>query len=65
MDYGRITITHTVWCGYCDRFDYVEQYRDPRKWAREQGWKFTHDKGWICPDCAAKLEVLRRAENGL
>ncbi len=51
---GEISIEHTVWCGICMNW---EQAAEPTKrlmgiFARSRGWKYTKEKGWVCPKCA-------------
>ncbi len=56
---GRMRRYYTVWCGCCAQWHGLEANKWPRvaQEARDAGWRYTRRYGWLCPDCAKKLEA--------
>jgi hypothetical protein len=47
---GYISTQLTVWCGRCYEWEYLEAKKklDAALEAKDRGWKFTRQYGWVC-----------------
>ena len=54
-NYGRLELSHTVWCGRCGEWDQfsAKKARAAREFKR-CGWTFTRALGWRCRKCSNK-----------
>lgn len=54
---GFISTEHTVWCGNCMKWEQVSTSRQQfaEKQFRQNGWRKTKKRGWVCKECYQKM----------
>jgi len=58
MAKGTIKTEYTVWCGICGNWDRLSggsKAQMVRAW-KENGWRLTRLRGWLCASCAKSLD---------
>lgn len=55
---GWLHVQYTVFCGCCPNWEYVQGKKcsEAGQDARKRGWRYTLQRGWICPQCQESEE---------
>ena len=56
---GKIHNDPYMVCGGCERESLGLYPVRPGNAAKELGWRYTRDRGWVCPECLRKKSKKR------
>ena len=66
MSQGYLSADWWCSCACCGKQDWIDAHTTSSataaRAARKLGWRLTHERGWICPECIAKYGTLNSAK---